>query len=1193
MQGTKERARIAAAPAVVVIAWLALCCVLPLPAAADSGHWLTGYYATYNYSVMTTSQVDYTKLTHIIYWPVIPNSDGTLNTTPFGLSAATFSAGATDLVTRAHAAGVKALIGIGGDVSSGATAGFEGATTATHQAAFINNIVSLMQHYGFDGVDINWEQITTTDNADFTSFITNLRTRLNTITPLPLLTMPPETKPNGGRPDLLAPIYQKLDQINIQTYVMSGPYPGWETWYNSPLNNGGATFVSVPTEQLPSITNALADYTGLGIPESKLAMGIQFDSAVWQGGAGTSTGGVTQPKQTWTVAPGWSTMPYRQMVALITTAGYTQHFDAVADQSWLSYDPSGAGTMNEANDRFISYDDPTSISHKGLDLSPAQAGVGGGLGGVFLFELSGDFKSTAAAGLQHPLLTAAHGMKLLLPGLVTNLKATAGSGSAKLTWTAASGASGYKVYFENGAGTGPASLAASVSTNQATITGLMAGKVYYFLVEGVDAFGSGVATQVSVTVTLPAPPAALTGLRALPGNHAVLLVWYPSPGATSYSVYTGTGTLLASNLTVTTYTRSSLTNGLAYSFYVVAVNAGGSSKSAIVSATPANVPAAPVLSASASSGQVKLTWTVVAGASSYALFEGTSSGHETPSLNGLTTNTRTVTGLTNGTTYYFYVEAVNSNGSSWPSNERSATPLLPPSVPAGVKATAGNGLITLSWNASTSTTSYNLYKGVAKGGETLAVSTALTSYPFNGLTNGQTYWFYVVAVNADGTSAPSAEVSATPTAATIKPPTGLTASPVSISGSVTLKWTAAAGATASYSYNIYQGSASGAEGTAAVKTVTGNATTATISGLATNKPYYFKVKAVNGGLTSTASNEASANPRVVWVPDFWGGLVQVRIGGGTTTTPITFSLPQCNPNSLAVNGAKLYVVCSAYNANPDKILVYNAATIKAAAAGTLVIAPLQTISSPQFSSLIGIAFDAHNNLWIASNGNGEVLSISAATLNTATPAVTAGLIDSPPAPVGLAFDTDGSLWVTGLYGDGILLNFVSSQLTLGEAAVPRYCISSDNLGAGCQSQASLFEEPEGVALFNGGIWIANNSTGATGTTPGRELIGLKVVAGALTVNSTFGNTLNPASSPFVCPGGLFATSSHLWVNDESYGEATPQCGAAGDVASKTGGIFSFTPEQLAAKTTTVSQVLSYANITGRPGFGGGYVENDQ
>jgi hypothetical protein len=94
------------------------------------------------------------------------------------------------------------------------------------------------------------------------------------------------------------------------------------------------------------------------------------------------------------------------------------------------------------------------------------------------------------------------------------------------------------------------------------------------------------------------------------------------------------------------------------------------------------------------------------------------------------------------------------------------------------------------------------------------------------------------------------------------------------------------------------------------------------------------------------------------------------------------------------------------------------------------------------------------------------------------------------------------------------------------------------------------------------------------------------------VNAVFGSSGTPASAPFVCPGGLYASASHLWVNDESYGETNAACGANGDVASMTGGVFSFTPQQLAAKTTTISQVLAFSNVTGRPGFGGIFVEND-
>ena len=48
-----------------------------VPAQGQDGHWLTGYYAIYDQNgVMTPSQVDMTKLTHIIYWGVEPTDTG-------------------------------------------------------------------------------------------------------------------------------------------------------------------------------------------------------------------------------------------------------------------------------------------------------------------------------------------------------------------------------------------------------------------------------------------------------------------------------------------------------------------------------------------------------------------------------------------------------------------------------------------------------------------------------------------------------------------------------------------------------------------------------------------------------------------------------------------------------------------------------------------------------------------------------------------------------------------------------------------------------------------------------------------------------------------------------------------------------------------------------------------------------------
>ncbi len=73
----------------------------------------------------------------------------------------------------------------------------------------------------------------------------------------------------------------------------------------------------------------------------------------------------------------------------------------------------------------------------------------------------------------------------------------------------------------------------------------------------------------------------------------------------------------------------------------------------------------------------------------------------------------------------------------------------------------------LSWSAATGAASYKVYQGTSAGGEGAAPVTSVngTSTTISGLTNGTTYYFTVAAVDAGGASAPSAEASATPTAA--------------------------------------------------------------------------------------------------------------------------------------------------------------------------------------------------------------------------------------------------------------------------------------------------------------------------------------------------------------------------------------------------------------------------------------------
>lgn len=77
------------------------------------------------------------------------------------------------------------------------------------------------------------------------------------------------------------------------------------------------------------------------------------------------------------------------------------------------------------------------------------------------------------------------------------------------------------------------------------------------------------------------------------------------------------------------------------------------------------------------SGSVTVTWQPVANAAGYEVHYGTSSGSHPTIFDAGATNSKTITGLTNGTTYYFVVKAYNVAGTSAASNERTGLPVNP------------------------------------------------------------------------------------------------------------------------------------------------------------------------------------------------------------------------------------------------------------------------------------------------------------------------------------------------------------------------------------------------------------------------------------------------------------------------------------------------------------------------------------
>ena len=110
---------------------------------------------------------------------------------------------------------------------------------------------------------------------------------------------------------------------------------------------------------------------------------------------------------------------------------------------------------------------------------------------------------------------------------------------------------------------------------------------------------------------------------------------------------------------------------------------------------------------------------------------------------------------------------MNSVGESANSAEVKATPNAPPAAPTGLTATAGNGQVSLTWNASAGATSYNVKRSTASGGPYTTISSpTTTSYSDTSVTNGTPYYYVVSAVNSAGESANSTQASATPSATT-------------------------------------------------------------------------------------------------------------------------------------------------------------------------------------------------------------------------------------------------------------------------------------------------------------------------------------------------------------------------------------------------------------------------------------------
>lgn len=403
-----------------------------------SSPWVSAYYAGWFWD-QTGTQVDMTAMTHFIFGRVAPGGGtlggaagavmpgaGTAHDPAYGPGAPTRSVEQV-MIDRAHAAGIKALLMMGG-VGDGP--GWVASTAnPTIRATFIQNILDYLVSHDYDGVDIDWEDSlsTATQQAALNDFLAALRAAANARARYQsphapfLITFPGYVL--NVNVDLPVATWKVttaslVDQYNLMSYAVGGAYGGWDTWFFCPVFGQG------PTRPV-DLDSTIRGFVAAGVPASKLGIGIGFygqnysPQPAWVASRAYATGayvlkgiqvyratkagtsGSVGPSGTGTgIVDGTVTWSYvgdmgpRQPIATVGSGGIqaydvewsyanilskykpngTYHWDDTAKQGYLLF-PDGFAPSGGSRAGYLTYEDENSIAAKGAWVR--SQGVGG------------------------------------------------------------------------------------------------------------------------------------------------------------------------------------------------------------------------------------------------------------------------------------------------------------------------------------------------------------------------------------------------------------------------------------------------------------------------------------------------------------------------------------------------------------------------------------------------------------------------------------------------------------------------------------------------------------------------------------------------------------------------------------------------------------------------------------------------
>ncbi|MEI8322841.1 MAG: fibronectin type III domain-containing protein, partial [Actinomycetes bacterium] len=370
------------------------------------------------------------------------------------------------------------------------------------------------------------------------------------------------------------------------------------------------------------------------------------------------------------------------------------------------------------------------------------------------------------------------------PSAVTALTITYGNTSrADLSWSApaSSGTSAITDYIITVTSTSGVvtEFADGVSTNTSvSVTGLSPSCTknvgYTIGVRAKNDLGLG---PDSAVYFWPGKAGAPTVNSSVSSDGQIALSWGPpsynySGGAVRYTIDRKAITYGQSfgeiaALTGTSYIDSGATNGVTWQYRLWTIGASGCTGSIIINpAVPSADSSAPTSVAGTGGNElVNLTWTAPTSGTptDYVVTYSTSStGTFTTYEDGVSTSTSAVvSGLTNGTTYYFKVAAVVGGVTTGTNRVSGAlTPATPPDAPTDVSGFAYGADVNLSWtapaaNGGAEVSDYVVQYATSASGPFTTFDDGVltfTNATVTGLSASTEYFFKVAAVNRVGNS---------------------------------------------------------------------------------------------------------------------------------------------------------------------------------------------------------------------------------------------------------------------------------------------------------------------------------------------------------------------------------------------------------------------------------------------------------